>query len=136
MRIAVDAMGGDFAPCEIVKGAVQGAEEHGVDLILIGDEAAIRAHLPQKTTANVEIRHTTEVIAMGDHASAIRTKRDASVVVAADMVRDGNADAMVSLGNTAAAMVSDNVKMPLTIASVTKKTFPGNFIASYYKWPP
>jgi len=103
MKIAVDAMGGDFAPAEIVRGAVRGAELYGVDLILVGDEKAIRSHLPS-TTARVEVRHTTETIDMNDHAAAVRTKPDAPVVVAADMVREGLADAMVSLGNTAAAM--------------------------------
>jgi phosphate acyltransferase len=110
MKIAVDAMGGDFAPQEIVKGAVQGAELHGVNVVLIGDEEAIRAHLP-KTNAHIDIRHTTEIIEMGEHASAVRTKRDASVVIAADMVRDHRADAMISVGNTAAAMAVATLRL-------------------------
>lgn len=110
MKIAVDAMGGDFAPAEIVKGAVQGAELHDVDVVLIGDEEAIRSHLP-RTNARVEIRHTTEMIAMCEQASAVRTKRDASVVLAADMVRDHQADAMISVGNTAAAMAVATLRL-------------------------
>lgn len=110
MKVAIDAMGGDFAPAEIVTGAVQGAELHEVDIILIGDEPAIRFHLP-KTFARVEIRHTTETVEMGEHASAIRTKRDASVVIAADLVRDGVADAMISVGNTAAAMAVATLRL-------------------------
>ncbi|MCE5199003.1 MAG: phosphate acyltransferase PlsX [Armatimonadota bacterium] len=106
MIIAVDAMGGDFAPAEIVKGAAQGSKLHDVDVVLVGDEEAIKRHLPADwaESGRISIHHTTEAINMDDHVDAVRTKRDASVVVAASMVKGGKADAMVSVGNTAAAM--------------------------------
>ncbi|OFX13335.1 MAG: phosphate acyltransferase [Armatimonadetes bacterium RBG_16_58_9] len=104
MIIAVDAMGGDFAPAEIVKGAVQGSELHKVDVVLVGDEDAIRPHLPPTTSSRVTVKRAAETIRMDENASAVRTKRDASVVVAALLVKEGAADAMVSVGNTAAAM--------------------------------
>lgn len=113
MKIAVDAMGGDFAPVEIVKGAAQGSKLHDVDVILVGDENAIKRYLPAgfATSNRVTIRHTSEVITMDDHVDAVRTKRDASVVVAASMVKKGEADAMVSVGNTAAAMAVATLRL-------------------------
>lgn len=113
MIIAVDAMGGDFAPAEIVKGAAQGSKLHDVDVVLVGDEGAIRHHLPAEFAASdrVTIRHTSEVITMDDHVDAVRTKRDASMVVAASMVKKGEADAMVSVGNTAAAMAVATLRL-------------------------
>lgn len=106
MVIAVDAMGGDFAPSEIVKGAALGSKLHGVDVILVGDETRIKSCLPPESarSSSVMIRHASEMIAMDEHASAIRTRKDASVVVAASLVKEGQADAMICAGNTAAAM--------------------------------
>ncbi|MHB9035130.1 MAG: phosphate acyltransferase PlsX [Armatimonadota bacterium] len=113
MIIAVDAMGGDFAPMEIVKGAAEGSKLHDVDVILVGDEDAIRRYLPAEFAASsrVTVRHASEVITMDDHVDAVRTKRDASVVVATSLVREGEADAMVSVGNTAAAMAAATLKL-------------------------
>lgn len=113
MIIAVDAMGGDYAPAEIVKGAAQGSKIHGVNVILVGDEAKIRPHLsPEfaRSTA-ITIQHAAETIGMDEHAAAVRTKRDASVVVAASLVKDGKADAMISVGNTAAAMAVATLRL-------------------------
>lgn len=112
MRIAVDAMGGDYAPAEIVKGAAQGSKLYDVDVVLVGDEKAIRSHLPAKLAglSSVSIKHASEVIGMHEHVDAIRTKKDASVVVAASMVREGSADAMVSVGSTTAAMAVATLK--------------------------
>lgn len=113
MRIAVDAMGGDYAPAEIVKGAALGSKLHDVDVILVGDEAAIKHHLPSEyaNSSRISIHHTDEAIGMDEHIDAIRTKKNASVVVAASMVREGRADAMVSVGNTAAAMAVATLKL-------------------------
>jgi len=113
MIIAVDAMGGDFAPGEIVKGAAQGGRLHGVDVILVGDEIRIKRCLPPEfaRSNHVTIRHAADTIEMDEHASAIRTKKDASVVVAASLVKDGRADAMVSVGNTAAAMAVATLRL-------------------------
>ncbi|NLN75145.1 MAG: phosphate acyltransferase PlsX [Armatimonadetes bacterium] len=106
MIIAVDAMGGDYAPSEIVKGAALGSKNHGVDVILVGDEARIKSCLPPdlSRSSRVEIKHASEIIGMDEHASAIRTRKDASVVVTASLVKENKADAMVCAGNTAAAM--------------------------------
>lgn len=112
MIIAVDAMGGDYAPAEIVKGAAVGSEAYGVEVVLVGDEAGIKRHLPSRflDSGRVRIHPASEVIAMDDHVDAVRTKKDASVVVAATLVKEGRADAMVSLGNTAAAMAVATLK--------------------------
>lgn len=113
MRIAVDAMGGDFAPGEIVKGAALGSKLYDVDVILVGDESAIRNHLPAESdrSGRISIQHAAEAIGMNEHVDAVRTKRNASVVVAASMVKDGSADAMLSVGNTAAAMAAATLRL-------------------------
>ncbi|MCW3061822.1 MAG: phosphate:acyl-(acyl carrier protein) acyltransferase [Capsulimonas sp.] len=108
MKIAVDAMGGDYAPVEVVKGALSVAREDGaLTIILVGDEAAIRLQLASEgdIPSNITIEHTTEVIEMSDHpASAVRKKRNSSLVVCGQMVKSGRADATISAGNTGAAM--------------------------------
>lgn len=113
MIIAVDAMGGDYAPAEIVKGAAQGSISHDVDVILVGDRDTVKRHLPAEfaRSERIAIEHASESIAMHEHVDAVRTKRDASVVVAASLVRKGRADAMVSVGNTAAAMAIASLKL-------------------------
>lgn len=101
--IAVDAMGGDRAPHEIVEGALI-ASERDADIVLVGDEAAIRSVLNGRG-GDMSIRHASQIIGMDDDpAHAIREKKDASVVVASRMVADGEADAVVSAGSTGAAM--------------------------------
>ena len=113
MRIAIDAMGGDHAPAEIVKGAVQAAALYDVDIVLVGDEKAIRKTLPRSSSEakRIQVRHTDEAIQMKDPASAFRTRKDASVCLCADMVRERQADAMVSAGNTGAAMAVATFKL-------------------------
>src|SRR6476659_7426046 len=106
-RIALDAMGGDHAPHEIVKGALIAAREFPVHIILVGREAAIRAELGADVPANVEIVHAEEVVEMDDTALApIRKKRNSSIRICANLVKEGRADAMVSAGHTGAAMTS------------------------------
>ena len=80
--------------------------------MLVGDEARIKAHLPAGSLASsaVSILHASEVIGMTEHVEAVRVKKDASVVVAAGLVKSGEVDAMVSLGNTAAAMAVATLK--------------------------
>ncbi len=108
MRIAIDAMGGDFAPEEIVRGGVEGAIEYGVDVILVGDEEKISRCLNDcPSTPLVRVVHASEVVEMAESPSkAIRKKKDASIVVAAKLVGEGEADAIVAAGNTGAAMAS------------------------------
>lgn len=107
-RVAIDAMGGDRAPREIVAGALAAVEELGVEVLLVGLEDALRAELPGgEPPAGVELITCTQVIAMHDEPGAsVRTRKDASVVRAAEAVRDGRADAMVGAGNTGATMAS------------------------------
>lgn len=108
MRIAVDAMGGDFAPGEIVKGALQAAIEYSISVILVGDEKLVLAELGgSDANGLVSVVNTTEVIGMGEApAVAVRRKRNSSIVRATQLVRDGEASAVVSAGNTGAAMTS------------------------------
>jgi glycerol-3-phosphate acyltransferase PlsX len=103
VRIAVDAMGGDYAPAEIVKGAVQAARDSGVEVLLVGPPARIKAELSQlpATGLGIDIVPTEEYLVEGEHpAYALREKRQASVLVTTKLVRDGKADAAVSAGPT------------------------------------
>lgn len=112
MRIAVDAMGGDFAPREIVRGtvdAVRGLE--GIDeYLLVGDEAAIRAELSAcqaPELPKLKILHASQVIGMDESpAQAVRTKRDSSINRGIDLVKQGQADAFVSAGSTGAMVAA------------------------------
>lgn len=106
--IAIDAMGGDRAPGEIVAGALRAAEECDVDILLVGRPDAISPHLPGGAPpARVEILAAADVVGMHeDPASAVRTRTDASLVRAAEAVRDGRAVAMVGAGNTGATMAA------------------------------
>jgi glycerol-3-phosphate acyltransferase PlsX len=110
ITVAVDAMGGDNAPGEIVAGALQAAEALGVRVIVVGPEDVIGPLLPGDS-AGVELVGATEVIEMHDAAAAVRTKKDSSIVVSAELVRDGKADAMVSAGNTGATMAAALLRM-------------------------
>ncbi|MGZ8513322.1 MAG: phosphate acyltransferase PlsX [Candidatus Limnocylindria bacterium] len=110
MRIAVDAMGGDFAPREIVRGAITYAASHADEVILVGDVPRIEAEIAEfgrGHPASVSFVDAPEVIGMGEHpAAALRAKRRASIRVATDLVRDGLADAVVSAGSTGATMAA------------------------------
>lgn len=116
MRIAIDAMGGDFAPREIVKGAVEAARGlPGIEkLFLVGDETAIKAELALygKTPACIEIRHASEVIGMGDSpALALRRKKDSSIMRSVELVKAGEADAIYSAGSTGAAVGASQLRL-------------------------
>lgn len=109
MKIIVDAMGGDNAPLEIVKGALQGRERWGVDIVLTGDAAQILRALEscgEKTVPQgVEIANTTQTVEMcDDPATVFRHKKDTSMGVGLTMLRDGKADALVSAGSTGALL--------------------------------
>lgn len=108
MRIAVDAMGGDFAPGEIVKGALLAVKEYKQAIILVGDEEKIRAELGNSYPSElISIVHAPEVVDMGEHpAVAVRRKKNSSIVRATQLVKEGEAGALVSAGNTGAAMAS------------------------------
>jgi phosphate acyltransferase len=106
MRLAVDAMGGDNAPKEIVLGAMKAVENFkDIHILLVGDEKKIREHLT--TEDRIEILHTEEVILGTDEpVRAVRRKKTASMVLAAQQVADGKADACISAGNTGALMAA------------------------------
>ncbi|MGV0105728.1 hypothetical protein NSTCB13_04485 [Nostoc sp. DSM 114160] len=101
VRIAIDAMGGDHAPGEIVAGALRAREELGVDVLLVGDPQQIEAALPSKTSlGQVEIVTAEEAIAMDEEPlNAVRRKRKASINVAMDLVKQQKADAVFSAGS-------------------------------------
>jgi glycerol-3-phosphate acyltransferase PlsX len=107
MKIAVDAMGGDHAPREIVRGAVESARSNGLSLILVGQEERIRAELRQidVSGADIEVLHASEVVEMCEvPAIALRKKRDSSIRVGLRLVADGKASSFVSAGNSGAVM--------------------------------
>ena len=105
MRIIIDAMGGDNAPGEIVKGAVRAKRELGVEIVLVGREEEVRACLQSEGCSDIEIVNATEVITMEDDPStATRRKKDASMTVALNLLRDGQGDAVVSAGSTGALL--------------------------------
>lgn len=107
-RIAIDAMGGDYAPNEIVTGALRTREELGVEVLLVGDPQQIEAALPQSANLrHLEIVPAEGTIAMDEEPlSGIRRKPKASINVAMDLVKQKRADAVVSAGHSGAAMAS------------------------------
>ena len=108
--IAVDAMGGDRAPGEIVAGAVQGSRRARCARLLVGRPDAVEPLLPADAR-NVELVAATEVVEMHEPATVVRRKKDASVVQCAQLVKDGKADAMVGAGNTGATMAAALLRM-------------------------
>jgi phosphate acyltransferase len=113
MRIAVDAMGGDFAPQCAVEGSVRAAEEDGASILLVGDRSRVEpllakhGHGPGSGKAGIELVHAEEVVGMDEPAiTPIRKKRRSSMRLCAELVREGRAQAMVTAGNTGAAMIS------------------------------
>lgn len=118
IRVALDAMGGDFAPRETVEGALAAAADWPqVRVILVGREDALRAALRQAgrgRAESVEIVHAADVIGMGDHpAESVRRKRDSSINVAVKLVGEGKADAAVSAGNTGAMVAASTLFLRL-----------------------
>lgn len=116
MRIAVDAMGGDFAPQAIVEGALMALRScPDIErLFLVGDEAAVRAEVARGggDPGRLEIRHASEVVGMGEPAAAgVRRKRDSSINRAMDLVKAGEADAVFAAGNTGAAVAAAMLKL-------------------------
>lgn len=107
MRVAIDAMGGDHAPAEIVRGALLGAAAWGAEVLLVGDAARIEPLLPSPRPPGVEVVHAPGAIPMdAPPIEAVKRGKDASIVVAARLVKEGKADALVSAGSTGAAMAA------------------------------
>jgi glycerol-3-phosphate acyltransferase PlsX len=117
MKIALDAMGGDYAPQNPVEGAVQALRDFpDVEVIFVGDEAKIRAELAKHSTADIQSRysfhHASQVVDMTDSGlDSIRRKKDSSVSRAVDLVKTGEADAVVSAGHTGALVAASTIKL-------------------------
>ena len=110
MKIAVDAMGGDYAPAVVVEGAIRAARELDIPIILVGDRARIEEELAKHKASSapgISIVHASEVVGMDESpAQAIRKKKDSSLRVCFELVRSGEAGAVVSAGNSGAAMAA------------------------------
>ena len=113
MRIAVDALGGDNAPGEVVAGALAAANDLLDDeLLLVGSREALEREVGPDSPANVTLRSSGEAVGMDEEPTAtLRSHPDASVAVAAEMVRDGEADALFSAGNTGATVAAALLRM-------------------------
>jgi glycerol-3-phosphate acyltransferase PlsX len=116
MKIALDAMGGDFGPQNIVGGALLALKEysHITKLYLVGDTPQIEAELKKHgcNDGRIEIHHATEVVEMSDNAMhAFRRKKDSSINRAVDLVKHGQAEAVVSAGHTGAAVAASTIKL-------------------------
>jgi glycerol-3-phosphate acyltransferase PlsX len=116
MKIALDAMGGDFGPPNLVGGAVLALREYSYisKLFLVGDTVQIEAELRKLgcNDSRIEIVHSTQVVDMSDRAwSAVRRKKDSSVSRAVDLVKRGQANAIVSAGHTGAAVAASMIKL-------------------------
>ena len=109
VRVAVDTMGGDFAPRETVKGAVQAARSVGAELLLVGDPGAVEAELAKHDISGLAVTVVPSEGRIGDDehpVQAMRQKPHASVVVSTQLVKQGQADVMMSMGSTGASMAS------------------------------
>jgi glycerol-3-phosphate acyltransferase PlsX len=115
IRIAVDAMGGDNAPAEVVRGAILAAKEYPVEILLVGREEVVNRELAAAAAErprNIEVVDAREVIEMDDPAIApLRKKRNSSIRICANLVAEGRADAFLSAGNTGATWTSARMVM-------------------------
>ena len=120
MRIAIDAMGGDHAPGEIVAGTLLAAQEDYGDLILVGDEAQVRPLLTGPGAEKITIVHAPECVPMDMHASqALRIADKTSLGMAVGMIKEGTADAVVSAGNSGAFLAIALIKLR-TISGIAR----------------
>ena len=116
MRIAVDGMGGDNAPQEIVAGAIEAARAYNFEIVLVGDQNLLRSELEKHRNVpkGVRIHHAGSFIRMDESAAlSVRKKKDASVSICADLAKEGLVDAIVTAGHTGAAVVACTLKLRL-----------------------
>ena len=117
MRIGIDAMGGDYAPREIVRGAAEALGSlNGHELVLVGDEAVVRYELERLGVAphRIEIVHASQVIGMNESpVEAVRIKKESSLVKMVTMASDGKLDAVISAGNTGAFAAASQIRIKL-----------------------
>ena len=108
MRIVLDAMGSDDRPVPDVAGGVMAAREWGHETVMVGPEEVVRGELAKHDVEGLSITvlHAPQVIEMHEHTDAVKRKRDASIRVGMRMVKEGQADAFVSAGNTTAVLAS------------------------------
>ncbi len=109
MKIAVDAMGGDHGPEIVVDGAVSAAKEEGMPVILVGNKRSIEAELSKYDTRDlsIDVRNASQTVGMGESpVKAIRRKKNSSIRICFELVKKGEADAVVSAGNSGAAMAA------------------------------
>ena len=117
MKIALDAMGSDHGPAPVIEGALQAAQECNVEVLLVGDETTLNAECRRLgcTDSRVSIRHASQVVEMHESPAAVaRKKRDSSIWIATELVKSGEASAVVSPGNTGASMVASFFLLGLT----------------------
>ncbi|MCS6303320.1 MAG: phosphate acyltransferase PlsX [Nitrospira sp.] len=117
MKIALDAVGGDHGPAPCVEGALQAVKELDVEVILVGDETILKQECERQSCrdSRLTIRHASQVVEMHESPAAVaRKKRDSSIWVATELVKNGHADAVVSPGNTGASMVASFFVLGLT----------------------
>jgi len=118
MRVALDAMGGDHAPKEIVAGALQALDHLSDDdhIILIGDESVVRSHLgnSDRWDGKISIEHASQVVAMDESpVGSLRRKRDSSLAIMTKLASEGQADVTISAGNTGAYVAACQMRMRL-----------------------
>jgi glycerol-3-phosphate acyltransferase PlsX len=117
MKIALDAVGGDHGPVPCIEGALQAVRESDIEVVLVGDETMLKQECARLgcNDARLSIRHASQVVEMHESPAAmVRKKRDSSIWVATAMVKNGEADAVVSPGNTGASMVASFFVLGLT----------------------
>lgn len=109
MKIVVDAMGGDHAPGVVIDGSVRAARELGVEIVLVGPEEIIKRELARYgggAGLPIRIVHSSEVVEMREHTMAVKEKKDSSMVVGIKLVKQGQADAFMTAGNSGAGMAA------------------------------
>jgi phosphate acyltransferase len=116
MKIAVDAMGGDYAPVAVVEGSIQALKKYAdiQELFLVGDEPTVRAECSRHGPLDPRISfvHASQIVTMSDSAvEGVRRKKDSSVSRAVDLVKEGRAQAIVSAGHTGAAVAATTIKL-------------------------
>ncbi|MBN1188520.1 MAG: phosphate acyltransferase PlsX [Dehalococcoidales bacterium] len=130
IRISIDCMGGDNAPGDVVRGAVAGAREYGLGIILVGPQDKIKDELAKYDTAGLEIEivHTDEFLVEGEQpAYALRNKRSASIALATRLVREGKAQAVFSAGPTGGVIASALMILGM-VEGISKPVLGGPFI--------
>lgn len=130
MKISVDAMGGDYAPAEVVQGAVKAARDYGLGIYLVGPQDKIKAEMAKYDTSglDIEIVHTDEFLVEGEQpAYALRAKRQASIALATKLVRDGKAAAVFSAGPTGGVIASALMILGM-VEGMSKPVLGGPFV--------